>query len=80
MTDRKSTTQLKHEAQAQKAFSKNRAEDQRTRDVLAGEVKRVSSNAAKTAKLRALREGRDASEPTQSKVHKKWRMPPPTTS
>ena len=36
------------------------AADRRSADVFAGEAKRVASDAAKTMKLRALREARDA--------------------
>jgi hypothetical protein len=36
------------------------AADQRSADVFTGEAKRVASDVAKTAKLRALREARDA--------------------
>jgi hypothetical protein len=80
MTDRKSTKQIAREAQAEKSFAKWQALDQLSKKVLSSDEKRVSSNAAKTAKLRALREARDASVQSTSKVEKKWRMPPPSTS
>jgi hypothetical protein len=38
------------------------AAERRSADVFAGEAKRVASDVAKTAKLRALREARDATE------------------
>ncbi|SDR53993.1 hypothetical protein SAMN05444161_5647 [Rhizobiales bacterium GAS191] len=64
MTDKKSTTQLAHEAQANKAFAKTKDEDQRKGVVFAEEAKRTASNTAKTAKLRALREASEvATEP-----------------
>jgi hypothetical protein len=80
MTDRKSTKQIAREAQAEKSFAKWQALDQLSKKVLSSDEKRVSSNAAKTARLRALREARDASVQSTSKVEKKWRMPPPSTS
>ena len=80
MTDRKSIKQIAREAQAGKSFAKWEALDQLSKKVLSSDEKRVSSNAAKTAKLRALREARDASVGSTSKVEKKWRMPPPSTS
>jgi hypothetical protein len=61
MTDRKSTKQIAREAQAEKSFAKWQVLDQLSKRVLSSDEKRVSSNAAKTAKLRALREARDAS-------------------
>jgi hypothetical protein len=60
MTDRKSTKQIAHVAQAEKSFAKWQVLDQLSKKVLSSEEKRVSSNAAKTAKLRGLREVRDA--------------------
>lgn len=38
------------------------ATEQRSADVFAGEAKRVASDVAKTARLRALREARDATD------------------
>lgn len=64
MKNRKSATQLSREAQADKAFTKRQGQVQRSDGVFAVEAKRVSSNAAKTRKLRALREERDASKRT----------------
>jgi hypothetical protein len=64
MTDKKSTTQLAHEAQANKAIANSKAEDQRKGVVFANETRRMAANAAKTAKLRALREASEiAPEP-----------------
>ncbi|SEF00387.1 hypothetical protein SAMN05519104_7649 [Rhizobiales bacterium GAS188] len=67
MTDKKSTTQLAHEAQANKAFAKTKAEDQRKGVVFAEEAKRTASNAAKTAKLRALREASEVAAESEPK-------------
>ena len=67
MTDKKSSTQLAHEAQANKAFANTKAEDQRKGVVFATEAKRTASNAAKTAKLRALREASEAAAEPEPK-------------
>jgi hypothetical protein len=62
MTDRKSTTQIAREAQAEKSFAKTQAQDRLSKKVLSSEEKRVTSDSAKTVKLRDLREARDAAE------------------
>jgi hypothetical protein len=60
MTDKKSSTQLAHEEQANRALAKARANDKVAARVLFEEARRVAQDAAKTAKLRALREAREA--------------------
>ncbi|SEF15050.1 hypothetical protein SAMN05444161_9156 [Rhizobiales bacterium GAS191] len=62
MSDVKSTTQVAREEQANKSFAKAQAEEKRKNDVFAEEAKRLASDQAKTAKLRALREAREAEE------------------
>ena len=60
MKSKQTESQLAREAQANRAFTK-RVNDVRASDhVLAQEAKRISVTAAKTGKLRALREARDA--------------------
>jgi hypothetical protein len=60
MTEKKSSTQLAHEEQANRALAKARANDKVAAKVLSEEAKRVALDAAKTARLRALREAREA--------------------
>jgi hypothetical protein len=60
MSDRKSLSQIAREAQAEKSFAQTQVQDRRSNGVLALETKRMTSNALKTAKLRALRESKDA--------------------
>jgi hypothetical protein len=60
MSERKSLSQIAREAQAEKSFARTQVQDRRSNGVLALETKRMRSNALKTAKLRALREAKDA--------------------
>ncbi|SDR58304.1 hypothetical protein SAMN05519103_06076 [Rhizobiales bacterium GAS113] len=62
MSEQKSPYQLAREAQADNAFARGQAQDERDAKVPSVEAKRMASNAAKTAKLRELREARDAAE------------------
>jgi hypothetical protein len=56
MKDTKTAVQIIHQAQADRAHAKRQAVVQRSDDILAEEARRVAKNAAKTSRLRALRE------------------------
>jgi hypothetical protein len=59
MTEKKSTSQLAREEQANRAFAKSQAHDKLGAKVISAETKRMALDAAKTAKLRELREARE---------------------
>jgi hypothetical protein len=67
MSDRKSLSQIAREKQAEKSFAQTQAQDRRSNGVLTLETKRMRANALKTAKLRALREAKDAGERAANK-------------
>ncbi len=62
MKSRQTASQVARETQANKAFTKRLNDVPASDGIHAREAKRVSMVAAKTGKLRALREARDASE------------------
>ncbi len=62
MSKRKSNAQIGHEARAEKSFARMAAHDLGGKNAVSLEDKRMASDTAKTAKLRALRQARDATE------------------